>query len=48
MRLCHNLFPGDKRRFVGDTSVVCLFRIPYYSPFRTVLHSSVLPLGVVC
>ena len=41
-------FPGDKRRFVGDTSVVCLFRIPYYPPFRTVLHSSVLSLGVVC
>ena len=40
--------PGDKRRFVGDTSVVCLFRIPYYPPFRTVLHSSVLSLGVVC
>ena len=41
-------FPEDKRRFVGDTSVVCLFRIPYYPPFRTVLHSSVLSLGVVC
>ena len=41
-------FPGDKRRFVGDTSVVCLFRISYYPPFRTVLHSSVLFLGVVC
>ena len=41
-------FPGDKRRFVGDTSVVCLFRIPYCPPFRTVLHSSVLSLGVVC
>ena len=41
-------FPGDKRRFVGDTSVVCLFRIPYYPPFCTVLHSSVLSLGVVC
>ena len=41
-------FPRDKRRFVGDSSVVCLFRIPYYPPFRTVLHSSVLSLGVVC
>ena len=41
-------FPGDKRRFVGDTSVVCLFRIPYYPPFRIVLHSSVLSLSVVC
>ena len=41
-------FPWDKRRFVGDTFVVCLFRIPYYPPFCTVLHSSVLSLGVVC
>ena len=41
-------FLGDKRRFVGDTSVVCLFCIPYYPPFRTVLHSTVLSLGVVC
>ena len=41
-------FPEDKRRFVGDSSVVCLFRIPYYPPFRTVLHSSVLFLGFVC
>ena len=41
-------FSGDKRRFVGDTSEVCLFRIPYYPPFRTVLHSSVFSLGVVC
>ena len=41
-------FPGDYRRFVGDTSVVCLFRIPYYPLFCTVLHSSVLSLGVVC
>ena len=40
--------PGEKRRFVGDTSVVCLFRIPYYPLFRTVIHSSVLSLGVVC
>ena len=41
-------FPWDKREFVGDTSVVCLFHIPYYPPFRTVLHSSVLSLGVIC
>ena len=41
-------FPGLKRRFVGDTSAVCLFRLPYDPPFRTVLHSSVLSLGVVC
>ena len=41
-------FPEDKRRFVGDTCAVCLFRIPYYPPFRTVLHSFVLSLGVVC
>ena len=41
-------FPWDKRRFVGDTSVLCLFRIPYYPPFPTVLHSSLLSLGVVC
>ena len=41
-------FPWDNWRFVGDTSVVCLFCIPYYPPFRTVLHSSVLSLGVVC
>ena len=41
-------FPGDKRRFVGDTPVVCLFRLPYDRPFRTVLHSSILSLGVVC
>ena len=41
-------FPWDKRRFVRDSSVVCLFRIRYYPPFRTVLHSTVLSLGVVC
>ena len=41
-------FAGDKIRFVGDTSVVCLFRIPYYPPFRIFLHSCNLSLGVVC
>ena len=40
-------FAEDKIRFVGDTSVVCLFRIPYYPPFRTFLHSCVLFFGVV-
>ena len=41
-------FPGLKRRFVGDTSAVCLFRLPYDPPFRTVLHSSILSLSFVC
>ena len=41
-------FAGDKNIFVGDTSVVCLFRIPYYRPFRSFLDSCVLCLSVVC
>ena len=41
-------FLGEKNRFVDDTSVVCLFRILCYPPFRSFLHSCVLSLGVVC
>ena len=40
--------PGDKRRFVGNTSIVRLSRIPYSPPFHTVRHSSLLSLGVIC
>ena len=42
------MFPRDKRRFVGDTSLVCLFCILYYPTFRNFHHSSLLYLGVVC
>ena len=46
VKICR--FPGEKNRFVGETSVVCLFRIPYYRPFRSFLDSCVLSLSVVC
>ena len=40
-------FPREKRSLVRNTSVVSFLCIPYSPPFRTVLHSSLLSLGVI-
>ena len=40
-------FPREKRSLVGNTSLVSFLCIPYSPLFRTVLHSSLLSLGVI-
>ena len=40
-------FSREKRSLVGNTSLVSFLHIPYSPPFQTVLHSSLLALGVI-